>query len=127
MTFQIKKIIVLDDDPTFCYLIKKEFRKIETKVVVCEDVGDFAERLKVSHYDLAVVDYSLDGMNGLQVAQCVPNLNVLIISRTSNWVDEDKTSWAKNVVGFVHKKYGPKVLTTEILRYWRLASEKEVA
>lgn len=126
---QPMRIIILDDDPTFCYLIKREFRKIDIKVVVCDEVGDFAEKIKNSKFDLAVIDYSLDGLNGLQVAQCVPGLKVLIISRTANWVENKKANWSKNVVGFLHKKYGPKVMAAEILRHWRLSisEKKEVA
>lgn len=120
-----KKIIVLDDDPTFCYLIRREFRKQKIEVFVCDEVGTFANYLKSSKFDLAVIDYSLDGITGIQVAQCVPGLNVLLISRTSTWVEQQREKFSKNVMGFIHKKFGPKVLTAEILRYWSISIGKE--
>lgn len=79
-------IVVVDDDPIFGGIIRRKARKHGMSVVHIAGVEEL-NSVNLSHFDVAVVDYFLEGMNGLQMTKlieekCKGVLPVVLISGT---------------------------------------------
>jgi DNA-binding response OmpR family regulator len=119
-TFEPKKILLLDDDPTYCKLVERFGAQRSIPVTACGDATEFLKTFQDIKPDVAIIDFHLDeGLNGLEIARRIGSTPVLLISRKASWLLE-KGSWGSNIKSFVHKKYGvPKLLDTalDLARY----------
>ena len=119
-TIEPRKILLLDDDPTYCKLVERYGARSRVPVTTCGDVSEFLKVFKELKPDVAIIDFHLDeGLNGLDIARHLGSTPVLLVSRKASWLLE-KGSWGSNIKSFVHKKYGvPKLLDTalDLARY----------
>jgi len=108
------RVAVLDDDEVFLKVVERYARQVGIVVETFANVPALAEAISSRPYDVAIVDYYLDNDIGSDVAESMPDLPVLLVSRKSDWVRNNPTlpSWIK---GFVHKKYGAKAVLQEAL------------
>ncbi|HEY1406768.1 MAG TPA: response regulator transcription factor [Spirochaetota bacterium] len=80
-----KKIIIIDDDETVRYFYHQYFQEITECTIVAEFERAEEALKQIPHIrpDLAIVDYSLPGMNGIECAQKIsayPGIRVLVIT-----------------------------------------------
>lgn len=80
-----EKIAIVDSDPAVCQALSNVFGRISSQVFVFQNGLHFAQSLSQNHYDLAVMELNLPGMNGFQIQQFLLNqkinLDVIIYSQ----------------------------------------------
>jgi two-component system response regulator RegA len=68
-------LLVVDDDPTFAYALRRSFERRGYEVVVCERVGALAATLETISPDFAIVDLKLIGPSGLECVKILHRHN----------------------------------------------------
>ena len=109
-----KRILVLDDDPTFGELIMRYQNKYEVDVEFFENVHQFVERLSEQKFDVVILDYFLEGYVGTQLASLIQGTPVVLVSNKNSWQEADP-SLTPTASRFVHKKAGPDKILAEAL------------
>jgi len=84
MTTKNSKILVCDDDETFCYLLKEQLLEEGFLVDIVYD-GKFAiEAVKTANYDVLLLDLDMKEVSGEEVLKFVteynPSLQIIILS-----------------------------------------------
>lgn len=80
-----EKIAIVDSDPSVCQALSNVLGRISNQIFVFQNGLQFAQSLSQNHYDLAVMELYLPGMNGFQILQFLLNqkinLDVIIYSQ----------------------------------------------
>jgi DNA-binding response OmpR family regulator len=85
------KILVVEDEPDLLFEIKNF---LEKENFVCETAGNFNqadEKLEIYHYDIALIDITIPGGNGLQLVENLKKHNTdtgIIIISARNSLDD---------------------------------------
>ncbi len=88
----MRQVLVIDDDPAVCATIIETLQAWpETKVMRAVDAVMAARTLRESHFDLALIDGSLPGVSGLQLAEVAANENTPVLLLV-NCPDIDQTT-----------------------------------
>lgn len=113
------RILVVDDHA----IVRQGLIKLvneESDLVVCAEVGNADEALeafKEQQVDLAIVDISLKGTNGLELTKRMklhyPNLNILILSMHDGLLYAQRSLQA-GASGYVAKHEAPETIITAI-------------
>lgn len=110
------KVLVIDDDALFCDIIRREGQSLGYEVSVCRNLKEVAEVKDLSRFDVILIDYFLDGMQGTTIASFVNlffgRIPVVIVSSSSEWWLKTGPRYPRCVKRFVHKERRP----AEILR-----------
>jgi len=67
----LSKILVVDDEPAICHLLRSVLSTQQYKVDTAGAVFDALSKLQACSYDLAIVDLFLPGIDGLQLAEAI--------------------------------------------------------
>jgi two-component system, response regulator RegA len=68
-------LLVVDDDPTFSYALRRSFERRGYEVAVCERVGALPATLETLSPDFAIVDLKLIGPSGLECVRILHRHN----------------------------------------------------
>lgn len=86
-----QKIIVIEDNPDISTLVKLHLEDIGLEVELSEDGLQGWELMQRNHYDLAILDIMLPGMDGLEILKglrALPNnIPVLMLTSRSSELD----------------------------------------
>ena len=78
------RILLVDDEPEIVRLLTRRLRRKGCEVTPATDSGQALALLAQGPFDLAIVDFMMPGMNGLELAaQCClrrPGLKILILT-----------------------------------------------
>jgi len=78
------KIIVIDDDESICRLCQKIFEREGYAAAFFTQSLDAVDRLKKEHFDVALIDLSMPGKNGIEVIKDIKviseDTSVLVMS-----------------------------------------------
>lgn len=104
---------VLIDDDEVCRKVYKGFADAEGTLLDCfnslEEMGSIGH---LAAYDVAIVDYDLGHMNGLEIAEYLPSLfggmPMVLISGKNR--DDKVGKWPSSVRCFVSKDAGPEAI-----------------
>lgn len=111
MKRQSPKILVIDDDPIFSEVITRLAKESGSEVTICHSVADLAYLAVEQAFDVAVIDYYLDGLKeklkGTDLLSSLKNIPVVLVSRAENIRSEE---WPHLVRSFVNKNEGAKVV-----------------
>ena len=67
----MNKILVVDDEPSICHLLRSVLSTQQCRVDTAGAVFDALNKLEACTYDLAIVDLFLPGIDGLQLAEAI--------------------------------------------------------
>lgn len=67
----IHRILVADDEPTVCTLVKEALERQRHFVQVCETGEEVRQRLDKGRYSLLILDVFMPGFNGFQLAKLI--------------------------------------------------------
>lgn len=115
-----KKILIVEDDPINCELIKEIFDGLE---VVMHSVfsGDEAiKACKQSHFDLVLMDIQLPGKNGYEATKEIISFkpNLPIIAQTAYAFEADKLkSKSAGCIDYIAKPFKKDELLSLVLQY----------
>jgi DNA-binding response OmpR family regulator len=121
-------VLLIDDDPYFHAITKAildprfyEFHGFES----LPDMGNFS---LLGKYDIAILDYYLPAVNGLEIAQYVDaffrDMPVILVSGGKPGEEEGATIWPSCIQKYVNKAHGPKALADairDVSNSWALA------
>lgn len=114
-----KKIFVVDDHPVFREGLVRVLNQ-EGDLTVCGEADDAAETLKAignAAPDLAVVDISLDGMNGIDLAKTLraqyPDIRILVLSMHPESLHAERALRA-GANGYIMKKQPGRTLLSAV-------------
>ena len=93
MTPKPNSILVVDDEVDTCANLSDIFTELGFQVDVAHDGLRALELVRKRHYDIALLDLKMPGMDGLEATRLIrqnPNLQPVIIAMTANAMKEDK-------------------------------------
>lgn len=80
-----EKIAIVDSDPAVCQALSNILGRISSQIFVFQNGLQFANSLSQNHYDIAIMELYLPGMNGFQILQFLLsqkiNLDVIVYSQ----------------------------------------------
>lgn len=118
MTASIPRIVIADDDDDIRGLMVIAANRAGVEVVAAVDNGRSALDVLLSErVDLAVLDISMPGLNGVEVAEAVraqkPEILILMVSASVQLLT-DHGVVAERSDSFIIKPFSPRVLTERI-------------
>ena len=92
------RALLVDDDRPYRFLIKKSLTKRGHDVVICDSAEDAFQHLQNEQFDIVLVDYKMDGINGINVLQWMFGKRmdipvILITSFGSEEIYEEAYKW----------------------------------
>lgn len=92
-----KNVLLIDDDPAFRSLLAASAKSTIVNITALSSLKHLSTPKKIKEYDAVILDYYLESLNGLQVAQYLetffPDTPVILISghvifnETDDWPD----------------------------------------
>ncbi|WP_247597350.1 response regulator [Leifsonia sp. PS1209] len=116
----VPRVVIADDDDDIRGLMQIAARRAGVEVVAAVDNGPAAlDAVRAGGIDLVVLDISMPGMNGVEVAEAVradPVASATLILMVSASVQllTDHGVVAERSDSFIIKPFSPKVLTARI-------------
>ena len=111
-----RTILITDDEPHMRRLLDFTVRKTGHRVLQATSGEDALLMIDQEQIDLLIIDYGLDGMNGLETITAVRKLSkgaglpvVLITARGDSGIRDD--AQATGVSAFITKPFSPVELT----------------
>ena len=110
-------ILVIDDEPTICSLIKMTLEDQGHRVLTTESPSEGLELVKQQDFDLIFLDLKMPGMDGAEVFRQIgilkPSLPVIIIT---GYPDSDVMSraLAHGPFGVMNKPFGESDIITAV-------------
>ena len=111
-----KKILVVDDEPKVCELIKAYLEKDGYDVIVTGDGGSAVEKARSLKPDLVVLDINLPVMDGLEVFRVIRTFSdVPVIMVTARDEEVDKIVGLQlGADDYVTKPFSPRELSARV-------------
>ncbi|MFK3671112.1 response regulator transcription factor [Leifsonia aquatica] len=118
MTGRVPRVVIADDDDDIRGLMIIAAKRAGVEVVAAVDNGRSAlDTLLSEDVDLAVLDISMPGLNGVEVAETVraqrPDTLILMVSASVQLLT-DHGVVAERSDSFIIKPFSPRVLTERI-------------
>ncbi|GAA0419584.1 response regulator [Leifsonia naganoensis] len=118
MTGRVPRVVIADDDDDIRGLMIIAAKRAGVEVVAAVDNGRSAlDTLLSEDVDLAVLDISMPGLNGVEVAEAVraqrPDTLILMVSASVQLLT-DHGVVAERSDSFIIKPFSPRVLTERI-------------
>jgi CheY-like chemotaxis protein len=118
----VPKILVIDDDPMFCYAFQRFARLRQVPVNTFDSFGDFEKERNWS-YDMVIMDYDLGSLDGVEFAEYIEDtigyVPTLMISSTDRQQDYD-SPWPEIIEGFSNKKKGLDNIFDDAIRTYAI-------
>ena len=65
---RLKRVLVVDDEPTLLEAMRMSFERAHREVVACRTFEEARERVLTEYFDCLITDVRLGAFNGLQLA-----------------------------------------------------------
>ena len=103
------RLLVIDDDPVFGKLICKHGEQRGLNIDHFESLDQMGFFVKMKDYDIILIDFKLERLNGMEVAAYIPsffsNKKVYLIS-SSSLEDTLQKPLPSHISAFIHKDKG---------------------
>lgn len=105
------RVLIADDEPGICSVLKRALKRAGIEhVEIAEDGAKALELLATNHFDAAILDIYMPGMNGLEVAQAARRKGIdtdIVIMTGQATVDAAIEALHSNVQDFIRKPFKP--------------------
>jgi len=107
-----KRILIVDDEKTVCDLLKETLAAAypNFEISIAENGTEAFEQAHQRPFDLIFTDYSMPGLNGLELARSVrdisPNTHVVLMSGTNKVTIQNDPYYTIDLDGFIFKPFG---------------------
>jgi CheY-like chemotaxis protein len=109
------RILVIDDDPLFCKMMKRTAGDNRLSVTVCKSVGEVLGLTQHLPYDVAIVDYFFGELTAVQLVDLLgKDVPIILISGTER-AKLTNEMFPISFNRFVHKNRGPITIYCEAL------------
>ena len=113
------KLLVIDDDPVFGKLICKHGKQRGLNIDHFESLDHMGFFVKMKDYDIIIIDFKLERLNGMEVAAYIPSFfsdkKVYIISSSSLDETLKKSPLPSHINAFIHKDKGVDEILTQAI------------
>jgi CheY-like chemotaxis protein len=113
-------LLVIDDDPLFLRMVRRAATSEQIAVTECNSLDEVDAVAIPGVYDVAIVDYYLDGMRnqlrGPGLAKRLGSTPTILVSQREESVSECDP-WPENVRFYLNKGCGPHALLEAALKY----------
>lgn len=110
-------IVLVDDDAAFCALVCSFGKSMGLRVDWYTSLIEMGSLGCFTDYDAAILDYDLDTMTGVEIAEYFPPLmlDVPIVLVSGDHREEIGSGWPRSIKRFVRKQSGiQNILTTTV-------------
>lgn len=105
----MNRILFVDDDNLFGKLLTYVGEKKGFNIDYYESLDEMGSFANLANYQLVIIDYFLDAMSGLEIAEYVdvffPHIPVVLVTASHHLVDKE-TKWPKCIQAVVSKSEG---------------------
>jgi two-component system response regulator HydG len=113
------KILLVDDDPGFGRIMIKFAERANLDLTYCYSVKDL-EHLYLPNYQVAIIDYELQNISGIQLLQTIAKSGNLIPTvLVSSYSRPAIPAWEVQIIKFIHKSVGPVGILFETLKAYQ--------
>ncbi len=117
---QRKRVLLIDDDPDFCSLLKTLAKDLHIQLDTFQSLEGLGSLERIHDYSLAIFDYDLGVSNGVELAEYVDHfcdeVPVIIVSGQSR-LKKQADTWPKSIQTFVSKKDGVYPILDSIMSH----------
>jgi DNA-binding NtrC family response regulator len=110
LLFKKKGIVLIDDDEHFCSLMHLVGQNAAIPIQCYESLYQLGSFACLREFDLAILDFHLDSINGIEIAEYVDtffrHLPVLLVSGDSTFRHQ-LNRWPTSIKHFITKAAGP--------------------
>lgn len=103
-----ERIVLIDDDPVYRRIMKRAAKMADIDVDIYESLMDLGSVGLLANYDVAIVDYHLEAMTGVEIGEYLASMMsgkpMILVSR-DRLTDSDK-SWPSSIKKFMNKDEG---------------------
>lgn len=111
------KLILVDDDPLFGAVMIKQAENMKVPLDFYDSLSSLGFISKLSEYDVIIVDYQMDHINGIEIAAYMPSFfddkTVILISSTH--IEEQIKVIPDYITQFIHKDIGHKAILEQAI------------
>ncbi len=100
------RILLVDDDPVFGRIMKRAAASFAARLAFVQSVDELTDE-HLSDVDVAIIDFDLGAVTGLELARFVDDrvpMPVVLVSTTERRPDE---RWSESIHDFLVKESGP--------------------
>lgn len=102
-----KTLLIIDDNEQLCQTTQFSLRKLGVEADYLIDTNKVISCLRHKHYDMVLLDWKLNRVDGLEVARAIreqfgENIPIILIS-AYDWSDFEHEAWRAGVNGFIQK------------------------
>lgn len=105
-----RRMVLIDDDPAYCSILSTFAHSRGLELDTYHSLQEMGSIGKMRDYALAIVDYDLGIMSGVEVAEYIPiffgDMPLILISGNYR-VRTEESTWPEAIKDFVHKGFGP--------------------
>jgi len=112
----MKKILIVEDDPSIAELEKDYLDVAGFQVSICHDGFKALELIRENDYDLLIIDIMLPGMDGLEILRRIrdeKNIPVLLVSAKKEEIDKIK-GFSLGADDYITKPFSPGELVARV-------------
>lgn len=103
----VPRVLLVDDDETFGKIMARIAQREGIPLTYFSSVKEF-NRLSKLNFDVAIIDYDLGTITGLQLSEIIERyLQKIPVVLVSQYRHIDPKYWPRCVRNFVHKAVGP--------------------
>lgn len=117
-TEEKSRFVLIDDDELFCDIMANYAKLRDIPLDYYLSLSEMGSIGRLSQYHVAIVDFDLGQMNGIEIAEYLPvffgGMPLVLISATEKeHLASDK--WPESIKAFVHKGSGPSAILDKAL------------
>lgn len=113
-----KRVVLIDDNASFRLILSQVAQMRGMILDTYESLSDLGSIGLLGRYDAAIIDYDLDKMTGVEIAEYLEaffsDVPVILVSGAQR--DPDKKGWPASVKRFVHKDAGYDQVLSQAMR-----------
>ena len=117
-TNPMRKILIVDDDPRLCDLLRRYLSEQGFNVFVAEDGKEMGKLWQREYFDLLVLDLMLPGEDGLSICRRLrgghDNTPVIILTAKAEEIRPDRSMCALMADDYLSKPFNPRELLARI-------------
>lgn len=125
-----ERIVLIDDDPSYGNIMSTFASARGLSMDHFTDLGQMGSLGRLSDYSVAIVDFDLGSMNGIEIAEYLPvffNGMPMILISGKDRVSNVMSPWPSCIKEFVHKDRGPDHILDLTIQHLALPAFKERA
>ncbi len=117
-----RKILVVDDQISFCNHIQAILESEDYEVMVAHDALQAVEKLSADSYDILLTDMKLPGVDGLELFKIARNMDphiLGIIMTAFGTISSAVVSIKQGITDYIQKPFEPEVLLMVVAKTFR--------